>query len=141
MGNAGRGNAVQLHGGQRYSVANLKVKGSKMKISKISIAAGVAALTFVIPGLQAGPGTTPPGFGHNTTTTQTQGNSGKPAKDNGNQGIKTTTYTETGPKGALKNGTSPDSTVTTETTSSGPGNSQHDTGPTSFVTGSHIRKN
>ena len=41
----------------------------------------------------------PPGF--DSETEQTQGNSGKPAKDNGNEG--TTTTTTTGPKGALKN--------------------------------------
>jgi hypothetical protein len=41
----------------------------------------------------------PAGFA--TETEETQGNSGKPAKDNNNQG--TTTTTTTGPKGALKN--------------------------------------
>jgi hypothetical protein len=115
-----------------------------MKISKISIAAGVAALTFAIPALQAGPPFTPPGFGTSTTTTLTMGNSGKtPPNDHAasSNGVKITTTTTTGPKGALKNGKTPDSTVTTDTSSTGPGNSQHDTGPTSFVTGSHIRKN
>ena len=50
----------------------------------------------------------------------TQGNSGKPCKNNNNNG--TTTTTATGPKGAIKNGKTPDSTVTT--TTCGPGNSR-----------------
>ncbi|MFN4140199.1 hypothetical protein [Aestuariivirga sp.] len=60
------------------------------------------------------------GFGSesDTTTSQTQGMSGKPAKDNGNEGTTTTetTTTTTGPKGALKNDkTTPNQTTTTET--------------------------
>jgi hypothetical protein len=50
----------------------------------------------------------------------TQGNSGKPCKNNNNNG--TTTTTETGPKGAIKNGKTPDNTVST--TTCGPGNSK-----------------
>jgi hypothetical protein len=60
------------------------------------------------------------GFDTETDTTVTQGNSGKPAKDNNNEGTKTETTTTTGPKGALQNDKVTPNQETT-TTSSGPG--------------------
>jgi hypothetical protein len=53
------------------------------------------------------------------TSPPTQGNSGKPAKDNGNQGTQTTTTI--GPHGQVKQGKDANTTTTT----TGPGQSQH----------------
>jgi hypothetical protein len=68
------------------------------------------------------------GFGSTTTTTKTQGNSGKPANPNAspnNQGTATTTTTTTGPKGQLKQGnTSCNNCTTSPPTTSGPGKSK-----------------
>jgi hypothetical protein len=66
---------------------------SKMLI--LTTAALAVPLYALVPAAIAAP----PGF--ETETTDTQGMSGKPAKDNGNEG--TTTTETTGPKGALKN--------------------------------------
>ena len=115
-----------------------------MNITNTTIAATIAAVALAVPVSQAGPKSTPPGFGQKSTSTETQGNSGKPANPNASdnqQGTKTTTTTETGPKGALKNNNNPDGTTHSSTSSDGPGRSNHEAGPTSFQTGSHIRKN
>ncbi len=84
----------------------------------------LAALAMLVLGVQNPTWAAPPGFGSEEDTANTQGNSGKPAKDNGNEGTQTTTTTTTGPKGALKNDKGTPNQETT-TTSSGPGNSQH----------------
>jgi hypothetical protein len=86
------------------------------------ILTGIVALA-----LMAGPAfAAKNGFGSNTDTSTTQGNSGKQSPTSGaadSSGTQTTTTTTSGPNGALKNGNSPDSNVTTTTTTSGPGNS------------------
>ena len=115
-----------------------------MNITNSTIAATLAAAALAVPVSQAGPKNTPPGFGQKSTSTQTQGNSGKPANQNASdkqQGTKTTTTTETGPKGALKNNKNPDGTTHETMSTTGPGKSDHQAGPTSFQTGSHILRN
>lgn len=88
----------------------------------------VIAVTFALAILaQSMQGQTKNGFDTQTVTVSTQGNSGKPVNTNASdsqQGISTTETTATGPKGALKNGNTPDSNVTTVTTTSGPGKSK-----------------
>lgn len=80
----------------------------------------LAALAAIVLGIQAPAFAQPPGFDSETDSTETQGRSGKPAKENDNEGTLTTTTTTTGPKGALKNDKDTPNQETT-TTSSGPG--------------------
>ena len=86
------------------------------KVAAILGAVAIASVGFA-SGAQAGPETPPPGFDQE----QTMGNSGK-TPPNDNAGASEGTKDTSGPKGALKNGNTPDHTVR----SSGPGNSQHD---------------
>jgi len=90
----------------------LQVKGNKMKSFKLINLIVVTALTFGVasPALAKKNG---------FQTTTTQGNSGKtnPNANPDNNGQTTTS----GPKGALKNGNTPDNTVTT----CGPGNGKN----------------
>ena len=69
----------------------------------LTTAIPLAALAMLVLGVQNPSWAAPPGFGSEQDTVETQGNSGKPAKNNDNEGIQTTTTTTTGPKGALKN--------------------------------------